>query len=515
MDALNILAIVLIIFGLRSLLKEVYNYMSRRARLKITCDHLDAEVFIDGVFKGQCPLEEVLAPGRHVVTIKQEMEDGSYFEYEGDAHLPKGGRKDIDVVLIRKYTEKYYWQIADSANTVEYFEMYIDKFKEGIHTTDAKRRLENLFFDRCADLPSCNEYLRRYPRGKRMQEINDRVEDMLYAECESIGGGLKYVAAYPAGKFINDPKIKRVKKLLASTDYKIVRRMEGHEGPVSCLAVSPTRIYSGSGDKTIRIWDVTTGNPAGILRAHTDGVTALLLAGKRLVSASDDGVMIVWDIEDSVIKTTIRGHTSWVTCMTLAGGRLISGSEDKTIRVWDLETGQHIKTLGGHTGSIWCLAAAGETLISGSEDKTIRVWDLKTGKEVKLIEGHKDNVWSLVMIGDSAVSASWDDTIRVWDLKTTKQLGLIKGNAGRFYSLRLDDGKIFAGSWDSKIRVWDFKSGEILRTLEGHKDSVFAIEKIENAPGQPPRDRFVSASFDKSIIAWEVEHLKEGPAAIM
>jgi WD40 repeat protein len=64
-------------------------------------------------------------------------------------------------------------------------------------------------------------------------------------------------------------------------------------------------IVSGSWDKTVRVWDVTTGEEKAKLEGHSDYVTS--------VSFSPDGLSIV------------------------------SGSADKTVRVWDVSTGEEIE----------------------------------------------------------------------------------------------------------------------------------------------------------------------------
>ena len=119
-----------------------------------------------------------------------------------------------------------------------------------------------------------------------------------------------------------------------------------------------------------------------LVGAHEDAVTSLALSadGKRLFSGSHDKTIKVWDLEAGKETLTLRGHTDAVSSLALSadGKRLFSGSCDQTIKVWDLEAGKETLTLRGHTGGVSSLAlsADGKRLFSGSCDQTIKVWDL-------------------------------------------------------------------------------------------------------------------------------------------
>jgi WD40 repeat protein len=54
---------------------------------------------------------------------------------------------------------------------------------------------------------------------------------------------------------------------------------------------------SGSDDKTVRVWDASTGAELNVLRGHTDSVNSVAISrdGMRIVSGSDDKTVRVWD----------------------------------------------------------------------------------------------------------------------------------------------------------------------------------------------------------------------------
>ena len=100
---------------------------------------------------------------------------------------------------------------------------------------------------------------------------------------------------------------------------------------------------------------------------------------QTLVSAgSTDKTIKVWDLSTGKATRTLTGHTGTVTSVAMSadGQILVSASLDETIKVWNLATGREVQTLTGHTGYVYSVAmsADGKTLVSGSGDTTIKVW---------------------------------------------------------------------------------------------------------------------------------------------
>ena len=111
-------------------------------------------------------------------------------------------------------------------------------------------------------------------------------------------------------------------------------------------------IVTGSGDRTVRRWDLTTREQLG---------------------------------------TPPTGHRESVGALatTLLDGRpiAVTGSSDKTARVWDIRTGQPLGApLTGHTEDILAIAITeldGRSIFAtSSDDKTVRVWDLATREQI-------------------------------------------------------------------------------------------------------------------------------------
>jgi len=149
----------------------------------------------------------------------------------------------------------------------------------------------------------------------------------------------------------------------------------------------------------------------------------------RAVSASFDKTLRVWDLETGECLEVLEGHNHWVLHVALTDdGQAVSASYDKTLRIWDLTTGQCLKVLEGHTDQVRHIALTGDgRVVSASEDGTLRIWELATGQCLKVLLGHKSFVGHVALTGDGlAVSSYLDYTLRVWDLATGQCIEVCK-----------------------------------------------------------------------------------------
>ncbi|MFB7081105.1 hypothetical protein ACFCYO_27180, partial [Streptomyces sp. NPDC056308] len=156
-------------------------------------------------------------------------------------------------------------------------------------------------------------------------------------------------------------------------------------------------IVSGSRDKTVRVWDLTTGQQVGEpLTGHTSNVCAVattVMDDRPIaVTGSWYGTARVWDLATSrPVDELLTGHTNGVYAVATAvvddRPVAVTDSRHGTVGVWDLTTGRSVgEPLAGHTGSVLAVATGmvdgRPVAVTGSVDETVRVWDLTTGQPI-------------------------------------------------------------------------------------------------------------------------------------
>jgi len=89
------------------------------------------------------------------------------------------------------------------------------------------------------------------------------------------------------------------------TKKKILEHADKKPGVIFCLSVNGDTIATGGASMDVRLWNINTGTPTGLLKGHTDQVVALSFSpdGKRLASASLDKSVLIWTLERDATKS--------------------------------------------------------------------------------------------------------------------------------------------------------------------------------------------------------------------
>lgn len=187
--------------------------------------------------------------------------------------------------------------------------------------------------------------------------------------------------------------------------WKLARVISGHLGWVRALAVEPDNQWfvSGAGDRTIKIWDLATGQLRLTLTGHISTVRGLAVSPRHpyLFSCGEDKMVKCWDLETNKVIRHYHGHLSGVYTLSLHPTLdvLVTGGRDGVARVWDMRTRSNIHVLSGHKGTVSELKCqeADPQVITSSLDSTVRLWDLAAGKTMGVLTHHKKGVRALTV----------------------------------------------------------------------------------------------------------------------
>ncbi|KAK9244507.1 WD40-repeat-containing domain protein [Lipomyces tetrasporus] len=315
-------------------------------------------------------------------------------------------------------------------------------------------------------------------------------------------------------------------RMMFKTRYLLDRRWErgacvhaynldGHEESVYCVQFDDEKIITGSRDRSVRVWDTTTGKQLRALNAasaalennliaHTGSILCLQYDNKMMLTGSSDGTAIIWELpayravrqlhdhkdgvldlsfNDRYIATCSKDGTlvirdrrevgfplrhSVVACsgsvnsVHIQRSFIATAGVDGIVKVWNADSGRLLMSLHGHSRGLACVSLSPDarTIISGGNDNTIRVWDTRNQHCLFEFAGHESLVRTLHVFGRKVLSGSYDQTLKVWDLDYRKKvLDLRKYHGNWIFSAKMDSKRIVSTSFGAKPVVLDFTRG--------------------------------------------------------
>ncbi|MEM1307979.1 MAG: WD40 repeat domain-containing protein [Cyanobacteria bacterium P01_H01_bin.153] len=353
-----------------------------------------------------------------------------------------------------------------------------------------------------------------YLQDVELRRVNFSYADLSTARFNQSFGGIHSLAFCPEGKLLAAGDSKGRIHLLRRRDYQQVGLLMGHVSNLWVASVAFAKshpwLVSGSFDKTIRLWDLRSGECLKILEGHSHWIWTVAISSddRFIASGGDDCEVKIWDVNTGMCLHSLSDHDNWVWAVAFSpdGKTLATGSYDRTIRLWEVATGDCLAVLDGHDNSIWALSFSpdGRFLASGSLDYTVRLWNLQNQRCERVFAGHTKEVRAIAFEpdGTTIVSGSFDGTLKRWDITSGQCLATLTGHRVgiRTVAVSPDGQAIASGDHDAQsLRIWNPSSGHCLQALRGYTNWVWAVDI------HPQRALIATGGLDGLIRLWCLE----------
>ena len=248
-----------------------------------------------------------------------------------------------------------------------------------------------------------------------------------------------------------------------SENVSRLHSLSGHHGPVWGVSVDGNTVCSGSFDKTVKVWELSSGN----------------------------------------CLHTLRGHENWVSCVSLKTDLIVSGSWDSTVRLWSV-TGNNARHLGNFPtevgNAVYALDRCENNVAAGSHRQRFELFDIETRQLIHRYDGaHNAKTYAVHFQSNSTLATGGcDGRARVWDTRTRNAVADVTAHSKPVLSVKMGDEndspfRLATCSLDRLIKIFDIRiigkpsneidhwltfkgkraSGETV--LSAHSDSIVAM----------------------------------------
>ncbi|XP_028609488.1 kinesin-like protein KIF21A isoform X4 [Grammomys surdaster] len=330
-------------------------------------------------------------------------------------------------------------------------------------------------------------------------------------------------------------------KGIRASSLQCVHIAEGHTKAVLCVDSTDDLLFTGSKDRTCKVWNLVTGQEIMSLGVHPNNVVSVKYCNyTSLVFTVSTSYIKVWDIRESAkcIRTlTSSGQVTLGEACSASSSRTVAipsgesqinqialnptgtflyAASGNAVRMWDLKRFQSTGKLTGHLGPVMCLtvdqiSSGQDLIITGSKDHYIKMFDVTEGALGTVSPTHNfepphyDGIEALAIQGDNLFSGSRDNGIKKWDLA---QKGLLQQvpNAHKDWvcALGLVPGHpvLLSGCRGGILKLWNVDTFVPVGEMRGHDSPINAI--CVNST------HVFTAADDRTVRIWKAHNLQDG-----
>ena len=277
------------------------------------------------------------------------------------------------------------------------------------------------------------------------------------------------------------PKIEVVETNVEQFDLTPMLALKGHTEYLFFADFSPDSKYlaTGSGDKTIRIWDYIKGKEVYKIQEAYDKVWGMPLKytpnGRYMVVGAYENVK-VFDVKSNYTEVAKKyGHKRGIQGVAVSPDSkyAVTVGVDGFLMLWTVPGLIETAKVKAHSSESWSVdyAPSGKVVVTGGEDGTAKIWRTPDLTNLVTINFHHSPIEfvQFSVDGKYLLLASEDGTISVWDTKDySKPYQRLRGHLGSVVvACFTRDGKyILSGGVDDEMYLYSVETGDTLKSIK-------------------------------------------------
>lgn len=320
-----------------------------------------------------------------------------------------------------------------------------------------------------------------------------------------------------------------------------VRLLDDGISPINCLRFTNDGNYcmTAGDDRTIRLWNPHKDSPDAAGKAllvksyggsHGYSILDIKISNdnSKFVSGGVDKSMFVWDVTSGRVVRRIQGHAQKINALEMNSDSsiLLSASYDQTVSIWDLRNNMRdpIQSLTDFKDSVTSLATTECCIIAGCIDGCLRTYDIRKGllqvdrfndEAITCVRTTHDKMCTVNMcmhavtrsnmasiLGLDGIKSNSSSAVRLVDLASGSLLRSYSGHIHTTYKSECcvahDDKHVLGGSEDGSVHIWDIITGRTVATMA--KCHSHAVSSLSCHPTLP---LLLSAGYDGKSKLWK------------
>jgi WD40 repeat protein/class 3 adenylate cyclase/energy-coupling factor transporter ATP-binding protein EcfA2 len=276
-----------------------------------------------------------------------------------------------------------------------------------------------------------------------------------------VGGGALEVLPTRDGRrvFVPSPVDESTLEIDAAS-LRVLRRHPAG-GVAGALSPDGRALALGSGDGSVRLIDVRSGDVRAFARGHGAGVLDMAFTpdGRTLVSSDFEGEVIVWGVARGVMREELASHRGpvWALAVSPNGRTVYTAGNDGRLLLWDLAGDRRLvrsfpllrEFEEVQTPRGLAVSPDGETLALTTRAGTVELLDAATFQRRRSVQAARGFAAGLALSPDGRLLAVGGERgdVTLWDARTLAPAGELTGLHGTVQAVAFSpDGKSLAAA---------------------------------------------------------------------